>query len=162
MPRKSAKVDYSHHFLNWKLAIILKLLGTVVIFQNICQCQMVKYQQKGLITGILMWNIKALALTVQKLLARSQIYSMTEWQTGQKQYPPPPWSSSPGIKILSYNDNTCLFYQLAWWLRSSWPLMKAALFHTILSIQRPVNTCNIHTIILHCIFCIQYCYIHAI
>ena len=40
-----------------------------------------------------MWNIKALALTVQKLLAmlkfqRGQNDRMTEWQTGQKLYAP--------------------------------------------------------------------------
>ena len=32
--------------------------------------QKVKYQQKILSQGIFMWNIKALALIVQKLLAR--------------------------------------------------------------------------------------------
>ena len=41
-----------------------------------------------------MWNIKALAFTVQKLLARLKFQrewqndGMTEWQTGQKQYTP--------------------------------------------------------------------------
>ena len=37
-----------------------------------------------------MWNIKALALTVQKLLAIKVKVSerMTEWQTGQKKYVP--------------------------------------------------------------------------
>ena len=46
---------------------------------------------KVLPQGILMWNIKALALTVQKLLARlkfqreGQNDRITEWQTEQKQ-----------------------------------------------------------------------------
>ena len=46
--------------------------------------------------GIFMWNIKALALTVQKLLARlkfqrgGQNDRITEWHTRQKQYAPLP------------------------------------------------------------------------
>ena len=38
-----------------------------------------------------MWNIKALALTVQKLLARLKF--QRGWQTGRKQYDPHPQSS---------------------------------------------------------------------
>ena len=35
-----------------------------------CQGQKIKYQQKIVLQGILVWNIKALALTVQKLFKR--------------------------------------------------------------------------------------------
>ena len=70
---------------------------------------------KVLSQGIIMWNIKALALTVQKLLARLyksfreedrmtewQNYRMTEWQTGQKQYAPTIFDLG-GIKIINVN-----------------------------------------------------------
>ena len=49
---------------------------------------------EGFITGIFIWNIKVLALTVQKLSARlkfqrrGQNDRITEWQTGQKEYAP--------------------------------------------------------------------------
>ena len=59
---------------------------------------------KILSQGILLGNIKALALTVQTLLARlkfqrgGQNDRIIEWQTGQKQYPPPPDLRSRGHK----------------------------------------------------------------
>ena len=53
---------------------------------------------KVLSQGIFMWNIRALALTIQKLLTRLKFQrggqndrmsqNDTEWQTGQKQYAP--------------------------------------------------------------------------
>ena len=44
-----------------------------------------------------MWNIKTLALTVQKLLARLK-FQRTEWQTGQKNTICPPIVDLGGIK----------------------------------------------------------------
>ena len=64
-------------------------------------------QEKVLPLGILMWNIRALAFTVQKLLARLKFQTdlrnarMAEWYTGEKKPRCPPIFDLGGINLIS-------------------------------------------------------------
>ena len=104
----------------------LKVISNVKVFKKWVKLQGQGHRVKNngthgnfLSQGILIWNIKALSFTVQKLLARlkfqrgGQNDRMTEWQTGQKQMPS--ICNLGGIKIknitfflFEINEHKCL------------------------------------------------------